>query len=74
MILYTAAKPGAKDKGYLVGLDPKGNELYSHRLPGDVTHSVSFMAYNGRYVVISYWAALYAYEAKTGKIVWKIGR
>ena len=33
-----------------------------------------FMAYNGRYVVISYWAALYAYEAKTGKIVWKIGR
>ena len=43
LIVLTVAKPGAKDKGILVGLDMKGNELYNHKLDGLVTHSVEFM-------------------------------
>lgn len=74
-ILVWGAKPGARDKPFLIGLNANdGHQLYALPQSNDPPGSVSFFEFNGRYVVAAYWGALHAYDPSTGHEKWQVGR
>lgn len=50
-----------------------GTQLYQEPQSGQVTNSIKQFQFNGRYLIVMYWGKLYAYEPKTGEIVWTAG-
>ena len=75
MVMVWAASPVDNKKAILVGLDEKtGTQKYEKPQKARVTNTIEQFQFNGRYLIAMYWAKLYAYEPKTGEIVWTIGR
>jgi len=75
VVVLWAAKPGALDRGMLIGFDEAtGEQLYEKAASSFVSNDIGFMSFNGRYVVVQSWVTLYAFEPKTGQQVWAIGR
>jgi outer membrane protein assembly factor BamB len=74
VVMVWAASPGKVDRAILVGLDEStGSQLYQKPQSGQVTNSIEQFQFNGRYLIVMYWGKLYAYEPKTGEIVWTVG-
>jgi hypothetical protein len=73
-IVVWGAKPGARGKPFLIGLDARdGNELYALPQSGDSDGNVSFFEFNGRYVIATWSDALHAYDPATGREAWSVG-
>ncbi len=73
-VVLVAAEPADTQAALLVGLDAdSGNPLYTQRLAGPATNNVTYFAFNGRYVVATYWAAIHAFDPRTGKQAWVMG-
>lgn len=74
MVMVWAASPADRQRAILVGLDADtGTQKYEHPQDGQVTNSIEQFAFNGRYLIAMYWGKVYAYEPKTGEIVWTAG-
>lgn len=73
-IVLWAAKPGATDRGLLIGIDEaSGEQLYEKPSTSLVSNDIGFISFNGRYVVVQCWSALSAFEPKTGTLAWTVG-
>jgi hypothetical protein len=73
-IVLWAAKPGATDRGLLIGIDEaSGEQLYELPFTSMVANDIGFISFNGRYVVVQCWGSLSAFEPRSGTRVWTVG-
>ncbi len=70
-VVVFGTPPGGEGNGHLIGLDEAtGNQVYDVALTYDGADDVSFMHYNGRFLVMQFGWRLCAFDISTGKEAW----